>query len=69
MKTGKPEGLQLTEEEAFALLSLCLVSSGDVDRTTSLALQKLARYCSQGREESYHSGSGRRAVELVTMGA
>ncbi len=69
MKTGNPEGLQLTEDEAFALLRLCLVSPGDLDGTASLALQKLARYCSQSREDSHHSGSGRRAGELATVGA
>jgi hypothetical protein len=40
------EGLVLTEEEAFALLGLCLTSSLKIDSTSELALKKLAAYCS-----------------------
>lgn len=69
MNTGKPEGLRLTQEEAFALLGLCLVSPGEVDPTTSLALRKLAAYASQGREESNYSWADDRAGELQKAGA
>ena len=40
-----PEGLRLTEEEAFSLLSLCLTSPNRLDTTSERALRKLAAYC------------------------
>lgn len=47
MATGKiPSGLQLTEEEAFALLGLCLTSPSGLDNVSERALRKLAEYCS-----------------------
>jgi hypothetical protein len=45
MPTGKPEGLKLTEEEAFALLGLCLTSPQGLDPISEKALRKLAEYC------------------------
>ncbi len=39
-------GLGLTEEEAFALLGLCLTSPTKLDATSEQALRKLADYCS-----------------------
>lgn len=69
MNAGKPEGLNLTKEEAFSLLGLCLVSPGEVDAVTSLALRKLAVYASQGREECNHSWADDRAGELQKAGA
>lgn len=69
MNTGMPAGLSLTKEEAFALLGLCLTSPGVVDSTTSLALRKLAKFASQGREECNHSWADDRAGELQTTGA
>ncbi len=39
------ERLQLTEEEAFALLSLCMMSEGKLCETSEKALKKLADYC------------------------
>ena len=44
-----PGGLRLTEEEAFALLGLCLTSPNGLDPTSEKALRKLADYCSKGR--------------------
>ena len=41
----KSERLQLTEEEAFALLSLCVMSEEQLDATSEQALRKLADYC------------------------
>lgn len=38
-------GLVLTEEEAFALLVMCLTSPHGIDRTTESALKKLAAHC------------------------
>lgn len=48
MKPGNtPEGLRLTEEEAFSLLSLCLTSPNRLDLTSERALRKLAEYCTK----------------------
>jgi len=46
MKAGyHPDGLRLTEEEAYSLLSLCLTSPNRLDITSERALRKLAEYC------------------------
>lgn len=37
--------LELTEEEAFKLLELCMTSPQPLDATAEAALQKLAQYC------------------------
>jgi D-alanyl-D-alanine dipeptidase len=37
-------GLQLSEEEAFALLAMCLTSPHALDSTSEQALRKLAEY-------------------------
>jgi hypothetical protein len=47
-------GLELTEDEAYALLGLCLTSPGRFDDTAKEAMLKLAEYCSQ-RSEVVHS--------------
>ena len=48
MKAGNiPDGLRLTEEEAFSLLSLCLTSPNRLDVTSERALRKLAEYCTK----------------------
>ena len=39
------EKLQLTEEEAYALLSLCMMSEEKLSVTSEKALKKLADYC------------------------
>lgn len=39
------ERLELTEEEAFALLSLSMVSHERLDKASEQALKKLADYC------------------------
>jgi hypothetical protein len=54
MKSLRQRGLELTEEEAFALLGLCLTSPVPVDATSAHAMRKLAEYCSQRSEESNH---------------
>lgn len=38
-------GLDLTEEEALALLTMCLTSPQGFDKTSEKALKKLAEYC------------------------
>ena len=46
MALGKyPAGFTLTEEEAFALLAMCLTSPHGLDATSETALRKLAEYC------------------------
>ena len=46
MSTGpNPAGLELTEEEAFALLGMCLTSPQAIDAVSEKALRKLAEYC------------------------
>ncbi len=40
-----PDGLRLTEEEAYALLGLCLTSPNRLDAISEIALRKLAEYC------------------------
>jgi hypothetical protein len=57
MTTGAiPEGLELTEEEAFSLLGLCLTSPQALDATSEKALRKLAEFCiSKGNHKSHYS--------------
>lgn len=52
MTTVNAEGLQLSEEEAFAILTLCLTSPQGLDATSEKALRKLAAYCSAKRQAS-----------------
>jgi len=49
-----PEGLKLTEEEAYALLGMCLTSPNRLDAVSEKALRKLAEYCTS----SHSSGEG-----------
>lgn len=41
----EPAELKLSEEEAYALLVMCLMSPHGIDKTTESALRKLAEYC------------------------
>lgn len=50
----KPAELALTEEEAFALLSLAMTSPAKLDVTSEKAIRKLAEYC----KNSHHSRFG-----------
>jgi hypothetical protein len=52
MNSHNNRGLKLTEEEAYALLSLCITSPVAVDETAQVAILKLAEYCSQRSEPS-----------------
>jgi hypothetical protein len=54
MNSNNSRGLKLTEEEAYALLSLCITSPVAVDETAQIAILKLAEYCSQRSEPSNH---------------
>jgi predicted DNA-binding transcriptional regulator YafY len=58
--------LELTEEEAFALLSLTMMSHGKLDRISEQALHKLADYCRHHLSESHHKRSN--ACELTEAG-
>ncbi|MCC6402380.1 MAG: hypothetical protein IT207_00035 [Fimbriimonadaceae bacterium] len=42
---GKTDILELTEEEAYSLLDLCMTSEMPLDAETKQALEKLARFC------------------------
>lgn len=56
MPTGTlPAGLKLTEEEAYALLGLCLTSPQGLNTVSERALRKLADFCSRGDFPSNHS--------------
>lgn len=55
MSTGNPAGLELTEEEAFALLAMCLTSPHGLDVTSETALRKLAEYAiSKSNHKDHH---------------
>jgi hypothetical protein len=65
----KPEGLQLTEEEAFALLGLCLTSPTALDAISEKAVRKLAEYCSDSTCFSFKPTSYHLTRELGQAGA
>ncbi len=52
MTTGNTEGLQLSEEEAYSILTLCLTSPQGLDAVSEKALRKLAAYCSAKKNAS-----------------
>ena len=52
MTTGDPEGLRLTEEEAFSLLALALTSPESLDANSERALRKLAAYCTRSNSKN-----------------
>jgi hypothetical protein len=68
MLTGrKPGALVLTEEEAFAILGLCLTSPQALDAVSELAMKKLADYCStHGREHDCHYSKAPQAIQAVS---
>jgi hypothetical protein len=47
-------GLQLSEEEAYALLSLCLTSPQALDAASEKAVRKLAGYATALRQSHHH---------------
>lgn len=49
MMESSPERLELTEDEAFALLGLCLTSGMPLDAESEKAVRKLAAYCKRHR--------------------
>lgn len=53
---GHPDRLELTEEEAYALLSLCLTSELPLDPGSERAVRKLAEFCkSHKNSKSNHT--------------
>ena len=64
MTTGKPEGLKLTEEEAFSLLGMCLTSPQGLDAVSERALRKLAEYCTSKSNNHHHSEQKPQAIHL-----
>jgi endonuclease III len=69
MNSSSKEGLQLTEEEAFALLHLAMTSSQRLDVTSEKALKKLAEYCSTSTHFCTNEQARIRRVELSKAGA
>ncbi len=61
MATGNPAGFKLTEDEAFALLAMCLTSPHQLDATSEQALRKLAEYCIS---TSNHTNNNNHLIEL-----
>lgn len=47
MISGHTGALRLSEEEAFALLGLCLTSPNSLDLVSEQALRKLAEFCTE----------------------
>ena len=68
MLTGiKPGALVLTEEEAFAILGLCLTSPQVLDALSERAVKKLANYCSShGRKENSHYSNPSQVIQAVS---
>jgi hypothetical protein len=56
--------LQLTDDEAFALLSLCMLSEHELDALSERAIRKLADFCrSHGRGTGRHQGPAKSELE------
>lgn len=72
MITGSgPAGLELSEEEAYGLLAMCLTSPQGIDGASETAIRKLAAYCIELSNHSTSVGilSGTAAeVELERAG-
>lgn len=69
MHSSHQEGLQLTEEEAFALLHLAMTSSQRLDATSEKALKKLAEYCSISNHFHHKESANLIRCELSKAGA
>ena len=70
MNTGQwPAGLELTEEEAYAILAMCLTSPQSIDGTSEAAIRKLAAYCIELSNRTKHFSGQREEFELEKAGA
>lgn len=59
--------LELSEDEAFALLGLAMTAEMELDADAEKAVAKLAQYCRE--QQSFdHSGLNKAAVELCETG-
>ncbi len=58
--------LDLSEEEAFALLGLCMTSPDKLDATAEQAMRKLANFCKSGTTiGSEHAVNSQRLDHVV----
>ncbi len=58
--------LDLSEEEAFALLGLCMTSPNKLDATAEKAMRKLADFCKSGKSiGSQHSVNSQRLDHVI----
>lgn len=64
---GHPDRLELTEDEAYALLALCMTSDLALDGQSEKALKKLADFC-KGHKNSRSNYSRSAASELCEAG-
>lgn len=53
----KSNGLELTSEEAYSLLSLCLCSPVNLTDESEQALAKLADYCRHPKQDGFCQAS------------
>lgn len=69
MTSGRnPDGLRLTEEEAYALLGLCLTSPNGLDAVSERALKKLAEYCTSRSNSGENHHIEPRSFRLQELG-
>lgn len=60
----QPEGLRLTEEEAYSLLALALTSPQGLDSVSERALRKLAEYCTT---KSHHRDNKKESSTTIHL--
>lgn len=51
-----PQRLELSEDEAFALLTLAMASDLELDEASERAVAKLAKYCRNKQSITYRNG-------------
>lgn len=54
---GHPDRLELTEDEAYTLLSLCMTSELPLDAQSERALRKLADFCKSHKNKNSNHNS------------
>lgn len=59
--------LELTNEEAYALLSLAMTSPNQLDATSEDAIHKLAQFCSRGNALSNHNPIGEFEIRSAVL--
>lgn len=63
---SEKERLELSEDEAFALLTLAMTSEISLDPTSEQAVRKLVEYCK--RQQRHHSQPPAEGLELCGAG-